>query len=64
MEKYQVSTEVATLDVYKLPPLFVVTEYPGLNWLFAQCTSKEQRKHMAACIILGQPFNYRRHAKD
>lgn len=46
-------------DPYKLPPLMVITEcdvYETLNF----CTSYAQRKHIAACIILGQPFNRKR----
>lgn len=59
-ETYKVDLRPAVaLDLYKLPPMMVITQCP-IAWTLAQGTSRKHRKYLAAQIILGQPFNNKR----
>ncbi len=44
------------INQYPIPPLVFIIECP-IYWTLARATCKKHAKHLAASIILGQPFN-------
>jgi hypothetical protein len=59
--KYRVELNLVEKEInpYPVPPFGVITECP-IRWTLAQATNKRHSKHLAAMIILGQPFNRKR----
>ena len=45
------------LDQFKLPPAVAVKYAGDINTLINKGVTRRERKWIAACIIMGQPFN-------
>lgn len=55
-KKYKINFGHAVIDPYPIPPLLAITSCP-IQWTLSQAINKRHAKHLAASIILGQPFN-------